>query len=107
MGREYGGKLAESSTISNSAMFDIVFGHSHRERSWRSGKIGKGNYVKIVNVGCCLEHNEIEQYAKMSTTGWSYGVTELLLADGHIQGHNQVSMLELKEKYEENKKDIK
>jgi hypothetical protein len=60
-----------------------------------------------VNVGCCLEHNEIEQYAKMSTTGWSYGVTELLLADGHIQGHNQVSMLELKEKYEENKKDIK
>ena len=32
--------------------------------------------------------------------GWSYGISQLLLADGHIQGHNFVSMIELKEKYE-------
>ena len=101
IGREYGGRLAESSTISNSALHDMVFGHSHRERSWRSGKIGRGNFVKIVNVGCCLPHGEIEQYAKMSTSGWSYGVSEFLLADSHIQGHNQISMIELKTRYEE------
>jgi hypothetical protein len=27
----------------------------------------------------------------------------LLLADGHVQGHNFISMLELKEKYERKK----
>ena len=99
MGREYGGRLAEASQVSNAAIHDIVFGHSHKERSWRTGKIGKGNYVKVVNVGCCLEYGEIEPYALNNTTGWSYGICQLLIANGHIQGHSHISMIELKEKY--------
>tara|TARA_R110002020_G_scaffold43261_6_gene126003 strand:- start:884 stop:2014 length:1131 start_codon:yes stop_codon:yes gene_type:complete len=99
LGREYGGRLAEASQISNMAMHDIVFGHSHKERSWRASKIGRGNYVKIVNVGTCLEYGEIEDYALNNVTGWSYGITQLTIADAHIISHNQISMIELKEKY--------
>ena len=99
MGREIGGKMAEASQVSNSATHDIVYGHSHRERSWRASKLGRGNYVKIVNVGTCMEYGHLEDYAKNNANGWSYGISQLLLADGHIQGHNFISMLELKEKY--------
>ncbi len=102
IGREIGGKMAEASQISNSAMHDIVFGHSHRERSWRASKLGRGNYVKIVNVGTAMNFGHVESYAINSANGWSYGVSQLLLANGHIQGHNFISMLELKEKYEQN-----
>jgi len=100
MGREIGGKMAEASQISNSATHDIVFGHSHRERSWRASKLGRGNYVKIVNVGTAMDFGHIESYAINNANGWSYGISQLLLADGHIQGHNFISMIELKEKYD-------
>ena len=100
MGREIGGKMAEASQISNSATHDIVFGHSHRERSWRASKLGRGNYVKIVNVGTAMNFGHIESYAINNANGWSYGVSQLLLADGHIQGHNFISMLELRGKYD-------
>ena len=52
-----------------------------------------------MNVGTCLEYGEIEDYALNNVTGWSYGVTQLTIADGHIIGHNQISMIELREKY--------
>ena len=99
IGREIGGKMAEASQIANNALHDIVFGHSHRERSWRASKLGRGNYVKIVNVGTAMDYGHIEEYAMNSANGWSYGVSQLLLSDGHIQGHNFISMLELKDKY--------
>ena len=46
-----------------------------------------------------MDYGHIEEYAMNSANGWSYGVSQLLLSDGHIQGHNFISMLELKEKY--------
>jgi hypothetical protein len=107
MGREIGGKTAEASIISNSATHDIVFGHSHRERSWRASKLGRGNYVKIVNVGTCMNYGHLEEYAKNNANGWSYGITQLMISDGHIQSHNFISMLELEEKYDERQNDTK
>tara|TARA_R100001460_G_scaffold2030_2_gene6933 strand:- start:257 stop:1375 length:1119 start_codon:yes stop_codon:yes gene_type:complete len=107
MGREIGGKMAEASVISNGATHDIVFGHSHRERSWRASKLGKGNYVKIVNVGTCMNYGHLEEYAKNNANGWSYGITQLMISDGHIQSHNFISMLELQEKYDEGQNDKK
>jgi len=105
MGREIGGKMAEASQVSNGATHDIVYGHSLRERSWRASKLGRGNYVKIVNVGTCMDYGHLENYAKNSANGWSYGVSQLMLADGHIQGHNFISMIELKEKYDKGQND--
>ena len=99
MGKEYGGEASERQ-VANKSKIDIVFGHSHRERSWRASKLGRGNYVKIVNVGTAMNFGHIESYAINNANGWSYGISQLLLADGHIQGHNFVSMIELKEKYE-------
>ena len=100
MGREIGGKMAEASQVSNGATHDIVFGHSHRERSWRASKLGRGNYVKIINVGTCMDYGHIEGYAKNSANGWSYGITTLMICDSHVQSHQFLSMIELKDKYE-------
>jgi hypothetical protein len=47
-----------------------------------------------------MNFGHIENYAINNANGWSYGVSQLLLADGHIQGHNFISMIELRGKYD-------
>ena len=66
-----------------------------------------GDYVKIVNVGTCMNYGHIEEYAKNSANGWSYGISTLMIQDSHIQSHNFISMLELEEKYDERQNDKK
>ena len=64
MGKEYGGKNCEIQ-IANDATNDIVFGHTHKYRDWKAPKIGDRNFVRIVNVGCALPFNHVEEYAKL------------------------------------------
>ena len=45
MGKEYGGKNGEIQ-VANDATNDIVFGHTHKFRDWKSPKIGNKNYVR-------------------------------------------------------------
>ena len=49
-----------------------------------------------------MNYGHLEEYAKNNANGWSYGITQLMISDGHIQSHNFISMLELQEKYEQN-----
>lgn len=98
LGKTYGGKNAEQ-TIANDAVFDIVIGHSHSGRVWRAPKIGPSQYVNVVNLGCALPHGHVEDYARHATTGWTWGVYELLIAGGHIESASFVSMLELERRY--------
>ena len=53
-----------------------------------------------MNVGTAMNFGHIESYAINNANGWSYGISQLLLADGHIQWHNFISMLELRGKYD-------
>jgi hypothetical protein len=91
MGKTYGGKNAEN-TIANDSQFDVVIGHSHRSRVVRMPKIGENNHVTVLNLGCALPDGFIENYAKHSTTGWSYGIYDLLIQHGHIEGYNNIPM---------------
>lgn len=99
MGRPYGGKTALS-RIANDATFSIVFGHTHKDQVYRAPKIGPTNSIKVVNLGCALPHGHVEAYARMSTTGWGYGVYELTLQGGHILSERKFDMIEIRDRYE-------
>jgi hypothetical protein len=98
LGKTYGGKNAEQ-TIANDAVFDIVIGHSHSGRVWRAPKIGPSQFVNVVNLGCALPNGHIEDYAKHSTTGWTWGAYDLLIRGGHIESASFISMPELERRY--------
>ena len=101
MGREYSGKNAEVQ-IGNDSMHDLVFGHSHKARDWKSIKIGYNKWVRIVNVGCALPYGHIEEYAKLNMNGWSWCIAELGIWDNHIQETKFVSMDRLEREYGKN-----
>jgi hypothetical protein len=84
MGREFGGVSVERN-IGQSSLFDVVFGHTDKFNDVRCPKIGKANYIRVVNVGCSLPMNHIESYAKVATTGWFWGVVDISIYNCKIQ----------------------
>lgn len=99
LGKAYGGQKAESGAIANAAVHDIVFGHTHRERKHTEPKLGPFNHVNIVNLGCALPYGHIEKYAEHNLNGWTWGVYELRIRGGHVEGAKFVSMIELEERH--------
>ncbi len=99
MGKEYGGKNGELQ-IANDTCHDIVFGHTHKFRDWKSPKIGNKKFVRVLNVGCALPNGHVEEYAKLNMTGWSWGIVELGIWDQHIQESKFVSMDRLEREYD-------
>ena len=97
MGKPYGGKTAERQ-IAAQSNFDIVMGHSHEYKLISEAKIG-GDWTRVLNVGCCLPENHVEEYAKHSNHGWSYGIVELSIRDGHIKDHSFTTMEVLEANY--------
>ena len=98
LGRAYGGKNSESS-IANDSLSDIIIGHSHTDRRHRAPKIGTNKNLQVINVGCALPSNHVHSYAQHSTTGWSYGIADMLIRKGSVRDYNFVSMDSLKEKF--------
>jgi len=98
LGKTYGGKNAEN-TIANDAVHDIVIGHSHVARQIRQPKLGPYNHVTVLNLGCALPDGHVEDYARDSLSGWTWGVYELFIRGGHIESAKFVSMLELEQLY--------
>lgn len=97
MGKPYGGKTMQP--IANDATFDIVYGHTHKQGVLRVPKIGPQNYVKIINLGSAMPWGHIEDYAKLSTTGWWWGVVEMMIQGGHVVSENFIPMTELERRY--------
>lgn len=98
MGKAYGGKHA-ANALANDTLFDIVYGHDHKEQKKRVEKIGDNNYVVVGNLGCALPEGHIESYAKHTASGWSYGVVDMTIYNGHIQAWNFIPMRQLEESY--------
>lgn len=98
MGKAYGGKHA-ANTIGNDTLFDIVYGHDHKEQKKRIEKIGDNHYVVIGNLGCALPEGHIESYAKHTATGWSYGIVDMTIYNGHVQAWSFIPMRELRDRY--------
>lgn len=97
MGKPYGGMHAENQ-IARDATHDVVFGHSHKPLVKTYPRLGHKR-TTVVNLGCALPEGHIEQYAKHSLTGWSYGVYELEIERGGIQAARWIPMASLQEKY--------
>lgn len=97
MGKPYGGAQSENA-IARDSLHDIVYGHTHKRLAKTFPKIGH-ELITIINLGCSLPEGHIEDYAKHSVTGWSYGVYDLTIRDGKIKEHSWVPMDTLLEKY--------
>jgi hypothetical protein len=98
IGKEYAGKRPEN-IIGNDLVFSLVYGHTHKRGFWTFPKIGPQQRVNICNLGSAMEHGHVEDYARLSTTGWSWGVYDLTIQAGVIISDKFTSMLELAQKY--------
>ena len=99
MGRPYGGVNADG-TIAKDSLHDIVYGHSHKRSDRTFPKLGH-NYITIINLGCSLPEGYLEDYAKHSVTGWSYGVYDITIESGRIKEQSWVPMDTLIKEYSE------
>lgn len=98
MNREYGGKTINP--VANDAMFSIVWGHSHRGQVAHVPKIGPpGSGVDLINLGTALPTGYVAQYAKVATTGWTWGTYDLTIRGGRVIGHTFHSMDWLEDRY--------
>lgn len=98
MNKPVGGRYPEN-TIGNQATHSIIFGHSHRNNSVTVPKIGINNSITITNVGSAMPHGYIPPYANGATTGYTYGIHDLRLRGGRVEGGNFISMLELEARF--------
>ena len=98
MGKDYRGKAPENQ-IGNDAVFSIVMGHTHKYQFRSFPKIGPCQRIEVMNLGTSLPWGVVEDYAGLSTTGWSYGIVEMTIQSGRIVSHAHVSMLDLQERY--------
>lgn len=97
MGGRYGGKTAEQ-RVANDTVHDVVFGHSHRYRFHHAAKVG-GRSVNVMNLGCAMPDGHVEEYAKHSATGWTYGIVDMVIENGQIADHEFITMKELEKRY--------
>jgi hypothetical protein len=98
LGRDFRGENVENQ-LGPRSVFSIVFGHVHKESHKTFPKIGPQRRIEICNLGTAMPHGEVEHYAGLSMTGWTWGVKTLKLQAGHIVGHSFVSMLDLEQRY--------
>lgn len=98
MGKPYGGKFSENQ-IGNDAIFSIVYGHTHRAVFRQVPKIGPLNSIEILNVGSAMPAGYVASYANTSTTGWTYGIYDIKIRNGHIEDHTFLSMRFLEKQY--------
>tara|TARA_R100000455_G_C6270907_1_gene126927 strand:- start:1967 stop:2278 length:312 start_codon:yes stop_codon:yes gene_type:complete len=97
MGKPYGGMNSENS-IARDSLHDVVFGHSHKRVDRTFPKLGH-NYITVINLGCSMPDGHVEDYAKHSVTGWSYGVYDITIENGRIKEQSWIPMTKLMREY--------
>ena len=90
MGKPYGGQQCENA-IARDALHDVVFGHTHKRSDKAFPKMGQER-ITVINLGCSLPEGHVEEYARHSLTGWSYGVYLLELKDGRLHQQTWIPM---------------
>jgi hypothetical protein len=77
---------------------DILCGHTHRGNVTVLPHLGSDK-ITVIDLGCALPQGHIEPYAKHNLTGWTWGISELTIQHGSIQGYNFIPMSELERRY--------
>ena len=98
MGKPQGGKNS-TAIIGRDAVHDWVAGHTHKSAATVVPKNGDDNRVMVIDLGCALPQGHVQNYAKHTTTGWWWGVWELIIRNGRLEGWNALPMFELMRKY--------
>ena len=79
----------------------VVYGHTHKMDYSTVGLIGNQNRTKFaLNLPCFMEQDHVEEYARRSTSGWSYGVVVLTITDDSQYTYRWISMAELEANYQ-------
>lgn len=97
MGKPYGG-ISSENQIARDSLHDVVYGHTHKRVDKTFPKIGH-EFITIVNLGCSLPSGHVEDYARHSVTGWSYGVYDMTIRNGRIQESTWITMDRLMREY--------
>lgn len=97
MGKPYGGMNSENN-IGKDSLHDVVYGHTHKQVDKPMPKLGHDS-VTVLNLGCSLPQGHVEDYARHSLTGWSYGVYDIHIRNGKITERTWVPMDALIENY--------
>ena len=98
MGRSYSGVHALNN-IANHSLHDIVFGHRHMGGRHKATKLGENQSITILDLGCSLPQGYVEPYVGHASSGWHYGIYELLIDQGRLHSDKHISMTELEELY--------
>jgi hypothetical protein len=85
--------------IGNNLAHDLIRGHSHRAMYSTIPKIGENKGVTLIDVGTSLPHGHVEPYAKLSQTGWYYGIHDVIIRNGRIDDFARISMKSLEARY--------
>lgn len=105
-GRAFGGKTGPQ-RAANEATVPVVSGLTHRRQVHDSPKIGPIDVISMVEIGCGLPWGTVEAYAKMSLTGWWWGIVPMTVQGGQITDLNFMSMLTLRARYSDDGADIR
>jgi len=85
--------------IAKKAIRDKVFGHSHKA-GWASmPRLGYDEKVSAICGGYAVEEGYIANYAKRGVQGFNYGVNEITLINGKIEGYSFIPMRVVMDKY--------
>lgn len=97
-GRAFGGETGPQ-RAANKTTIPIVSGHTHKRQVHDSAKIGPVDVISMVEVGCAMPWGTVESYAKMSSTGWWWGVCPMTVSGGVITDLSFTSMLTLERQF--------
>lgn len=85
--------------MANNLAHDLIKGHSHIATYLTIPKIGEDKGVTLIDVGTSLPHGHVESYAKLSQTGWYWGVHDVIIRSGRIDDFARISMKTLEARY--------
>lgn len=106
MGKPMAGKTA-THRAAGLLCRSLIHGHTHSFEVHNAAKLDPTDRVTVVQAGCALPEGEVEHYATHNPTGWSYGVLDVTVQDGHILDLAFVSMRRLKDRYSDHGGDLK
>lgn len=99
MGKPVGGKYP-AQTVARDSIRDIVFGHTHQQNAAVCWKLGPDRRVKALNVGLAMDYGYIPKYCETAATGFSYGITDIIITNGRIEGESFIPMFEMERRYD-------
>lgn len=85
--------------MANNLAHDLIKGHSHIATYLTIPKIGEDKGVTLIDVGTSLPHGHVESYAKLSQTGWYWGIHDVIIRNGRIDDFARISMRTLEARY--------